>query len=201
MGGQNQEGLTKTKALQSDLDFVRDGWGLESSGSAKPCPLCKCNSTNIPWSDHRTSAAWRTNGWDDKEEWEEAHPNRAGIFDLEGLWVQHVYVDLMHTKHLGTDSYLAGSFFSYVVEFKRTADTTEEAMMGLVWTRIKETYQDPCGFFFWGGGGVLASFWGVLEIFMCNVHWPLWRSVLAFSSAPFLRNSSWGLFGSKCVSW
>ena len=131
------------KALQGDLEFVRDGWCLESAGSSHPCPVCRCNASTIPWSDHRASALWRTAGWPSKEEWEAGHPQRSGVFSLPGLWGEHVFIDVMHTKHLGCDAYLAGSFFSYIVEHKRPPGTGEAARMQELWTRIREVYKDP----------------------------------------------------------
>ena len=138
------------KALQGDLEFVRDGSGLESSNSGNPCPICRCNSGNVPWSDHRPEALWRTRMWDDKRAWEEAHPQRAGVFSLPGLWVHHVFLDVMHTKHLGTDSYVAGSFFAYLVDYKRPPDVSEVRWMAAIWADIKAAYQDLCKILFLG---------------------------------------------------
>ena len=72
------------------------------------------------------------------------------MFRLEGLWLPHVFLDVMHTKHLGADTYVAGALFAYLVVYRKPQGMTEEARMTQLWSDIKAAYQEP--FLVVGGG-------------------------------------------------
>ena len=84
----------------------------------------------------------RTALWPDREGWEDAHPNRAGVFEVPGLWLPHIQLDWMHSKHLGVDQNLLGSTLAFLTTYKMRELGSEADNMHVVWNQIKETYEE-----------------------------------------------------------
>ena len=118
--------------VQADLEYIRDGWSLESFQAARPCCKCQADSRDIPWTDHKEDASWRGTLWTNQLLWEEAHPQRCGLFDLPGLWLPHIHVDWMHCKHLGCDQNLLGSTLTYLTTYKMKEMGTEAQNMAQI---------------------------------------------------------------------
>ena len=76
--------------------------------SNRPCAKCPCNVTDMPWTDVSDHACWMPHVWTDHA-WRVQFPNHHPIFDVPGVTVKMVMFDLLHVKHLGTDSYFFGS--------------------------------------------------------------------------------------------
>jgi hypothetical protein len=73
-----------------------------------PCAFCPCNSGTMPWTDFSADAIWKQHVYT-AEHWHANHPDIIDIFTLPGASVLCYYGDMMHTKHLGTDSWFFGS--------------------------------------------------------------------------------------------
>eukprot|EP00969_Alexandrium_andersonii_P143943 6365055-Alexandrium_andersonii.AAC.1 len=46
-------------AIKGDLERLWLGLGLEGFSTLIPCPRCRCNCPDVPWTDFRPSACWR----------------------------------------------------------------------------------------------------------------------------------------------
>ena len=93
-------------AIQGDLDYFAKNLYLRHWASAHPCSFCPANNTDgdpLCWADFRPGhAAWMEEVWTNRE-WLETHPERHELFRLPGIGIQNVFVDWMHSKHLGVD--------------------------------------------------------------------------------------------------
>ena len=76
------------------------------------CALCRANSTNFPWRDFRVGglALWMHTLWT-KANWytHDAHRDHNLLFDLDGVSILNLGVDLLHVQYLGTDMYFLAS--------------------------------------------------------------------------------------------
>ena len=92
-------------SLKGDLDWFQKMLGLLRVGATSPCCFCPCTTldNDLPWSDLREIAGWRARVYDHAK-----IINHVLFEGLPGLNLLAVKVDYMHTKHLGTDSYLCG---------------------------------------------------------------------------------------------
>ena len=95
-------------ALRSDLDYLAKGFKLQHHARNDPCVFCQANSTTLPMTDFRPTAAWRGTEWSVLA-WRRSEWARHELFKLPGVSVLSVAADLMHCKHLGTDMYVYGS--------------------------------------------------------------------------------------------
>ena len=101
--------------LQADLDFVAKDLRLENQGAHKRCCLCKANTTDIPWTHIRADAAWHGTVHTSRPAWAATHPNACLLFKALGISAINYMVDLMHSKHLGTDQMAYGSTMMLIV--------------------------------------------------------------------------------------
>ena len=100
--------------LRGDLDYFGKWLKLNHFRAAEPCILCMANERDKPWTDFRKGlAVWMNYLWSNSA-WKAAHPQHNIIFCLAGVGILSVLVDIMHTKHLGTDSYFHGSVLKYL---------------------------------------------------------------------------------------
>ena len=114
-------------SVRSDLDFVAKEFRLQSHLSNK-CHLCGANSEDKPWTDVRPVAAWRTTIWND-ETYSRAHPNRHPLLKLPGVGISAFLGDILHTKHLGSDSYFLGAVIRLLTH--HMGGNVEENLVGL----------------------------------------------------------------------
>ena len=82
--------------LKGDLEFMSKAFGLEWASSNSPCSLCRCNTTDIPWSDGRRTAAWRNTIWKPAA-WAANRPERHLIFNVPGVHLELCARHLTHT--------------------------------------------------------------------------------------------------------
>ena len=129
--------------MRGDLEYFSNTLGLEHFGSLSPCFLCRANCSNddIPWADCRANRAkWMSTCWSNVD-WEAAKPNRHRIFrDVPGVSISTVIPDIMHTKHLGSDSYFYGSVLKLLVCDILTGN--KEDNLNQVFSEIKAEYKD-----------------------------------------------------------
>lgn len=120
--------------IRGDLDYYGNTLHLNHHGSKKPCSWCPANSEPgdpLNWAEFRRShRLWHTELWE-HDEWIEAHPARHLLFQLSGTSVKHVYVDWMHTKHMGVDACLYSSVL-WLLVFKLLPGFTSPLGFGFV---------------------------------------------------------------------
>ena len=92
-------------ALRGDLDFIVKSLGGPNYGSGEPCSLCAATAGN--WMDLRVTAPWRQQN--------RIFQSSCSLFEDGGLNLGRLLPDWMHSKHLGSDAYLAGSVLTLLV--------------------------------------------------------------------------------------
>ena len=121
-------------AVSGDMEFHHEAFLLQHHNSGQPCSRCLANSSTIPWTDSRPTAAWRSEVWE-SEAWKNEHADSVEIFRLPTCSIEQLHYDLMHVKSLGTDQSLLGSWLQFLTSVKRVP-------LNDVWRRIKCCYQD-----------------------------------------------------------
>ena len=124
--------------IRSDLEALASSFQLNHPTSGSPCCLCRADSTNAtPWTDFRRGGPWESTLWTNAA-WGAVHLDCHPIFRLPGVGILAVYPDLMHVKHLGTDSYFYGSVLFFLI-CVHMAGTREENLV-VVWSRVRTQY-------------------------------------------------------------
>ena len=130
--------------LRADLEFLSNHFKLNSPASNSPCSLCRADRdlNSKPWTDCRSSAAWRKEVWD-AALWAEATPTRHVFFKMPSSGLDLVFPDLMHCKHLGTDQVLLGSVLTWLIKHYLGGTIAEN--LELVWSFIQNWFKvcDP----------------------------------------------------------
>jgi hypothetical protein len=132
--------------LKGDLEYFALSLGLEHFSSKTPCFLCPCNSSDCPWTDVRPDQAkWVSKVWD-KCTWPSGPANgRHPVFDIPGMTITNVLPDLLHVKHLGTDSWFYGSVLTLLV--KQMLPGTISVNFDQVWQDLRANFSTmgtPC---------------------------------------------------------
>lgn len=126
--------------IKGDLDYYAKVLRLPWYTSLKPCALCAADSAEMPWSDIRPGALWRSRCWR-RTEWEaafpDAHPLLVGPF---GFGIESVCADLMHVKHMGTDAWFFGSVL-HVLVYTLLPGSPEDNLQ-TVWDFIRRDQKD-----------------------------------------------------------
>ena len=91
--------------LRGDLDFIVKSLDGPNYGSGEPCSLCAATAEN--WNDLRVTAPWRQQS--------RTFQSTCRLFEDVGLNLGRLLPDWMHSKHLGSDAYLAGSVLTLLV--------------------------------------------------------------------------------------
>ena len=127
-------------ALIGDLDYWRAALKLPNSTSVSgPCPLCPCNSTNIPWHHFSEDAQWIQMIYT-IQQWLLAGWATCVLFTIPGVNNHSLHPDWMHAKHLGSDKVLLGSVLYCLVHFVLTGSVEDN--LTEVWTCIGEFYKE-----------------------------------------------------------
>ena len=125
--------------IRGDLEHFSGCYNLENSNSNSPCCLCQCDRADTPWSDfRREGAAWQATTWR-HEQWVAARPDRHQVFKLQGVGVEAICPDLMHTWYLGVLQYFLGSLFAYLVRERFRG--AEDAAVERLWAALNAEYQ------------------------------------------------------------
>ena len=126
-------------ALKGDLDYFDNTLMLEGVGDLQPCIKCKANLSDIPWTEyHPTEAKWLHHCWQ-PDEWGPAHPNKPALFEVSGVDIDTVSLDVMHTKHLGTDQYSFASILHMLVH--DVLGDSPDRNMQTIWGMIEQRYK------------------------------------------------------------
>ena len=121
--------------IKGDLEWLWLGLGLEGYGTLTPCPWCRCNCSDVPWTDFRPSALWREQVWTE-DAWSAAHPRCIALFNVPGVSILTVRGDLLHAKHLGVDAYFYASVVAYLIYHVMPGSADEN--LALLWSRIRQ---------------------------------------------------------------
>ncbi len=125
--------------VKGDLAYVANDLGLRHPASVQPCALCLANSTTLPWTDCRKGIAlWEGTVWNN-ESWWHANPGRHDLFHLPGVGITAFVPDLLHTKHLGTDSYFYGSVLAFLTSHCMGGSAQDN--LDLLRSEIQEHYR------------------------------------------------------------
>ena len=121
--------------LKGDLEYFALSLGLEHFGSNTPCFLCQANTSTLPWADCRLGVAgWIPTTWQNAA-WEMSRPNRRPLFKVPGVSISSVLPDILHCKHLGSDTYFYASTLTLLTHHMLPG--TPENNLGLIWPEIK----------------------------------------------------------------
>ena len=92
--------------LKQDLEHLCDEFGFARWNTLNPCPKCDGDRNDIR--DFSRDPSWRGKVWGNRA-WRLAKGLLNPIFDVPGVTLATVWLDLMHCKHLGTDAWFLGS--------------------------------------------------------------------------------------------
>ena len=103
--------------------------------------------------------------WATGQEWLDAHPRCIALWHVPGVdFPTTLQYDMMHSKYLGSDAYVASSILEFLVSHK--LQSTPELNLQEVWTGIVATYvaqQAPSRF----GSMTLSMFQAKKSPFPC----------------------------------
>lgn len=121
-------------AIKGDLDYYAKVLRLPWYTSSRPCALCACNSSDVPWTDFAHDALWRATRWNTTQ-WAATHPSgHPLLLGAFGCGIMSVCADLMHVKHMGTDSWFFGSVLQLLVY--RVMGGTPAANLSAAWAAM-----------------------------------------------------------------
>jgi hypothetical protein len=124
--------------IRGDLDWFFKSLHLNHFNSLKPCCLCKADTKGTPWTDFRKqSAKWLKTIWK-AAPWSAAE-DRHVLFSLPGVSILTVAPDLLHVKHLGSDTYFYASVLEVLV--CKTLPGTPEQNLDKVWDEVLSYYK------------------------------------------------------------
>ena len=124
--------------ISGDLDWFYKEYGLANCNSNEPCFYCQCNSTTVPWRNLVPDAEWTRCIHTDASF--QAHNNPLHpLLSLPFVTVFQLWADWMHSKHLGSDKYYAGSVF-WVLVYEILGDTASNNL-ARVWDEIVLVYK------------------------------------------------------------
>ncbi len=124
--------------LKGDLEYFANTLGLEHFSSHTPCFLCRANTSDVPWTDIRCGAQWQATVWT-PETWRHHNRNTHPIFGVPGVSITSVSPDMLHSKHLGTDTYFYASVLTLLTRHMLPASPQNN--LDRVWTRIQHHYK------------------------------------------------------------
>ena len=125
-----------TLSITGDIEFHSEGYKLRHHASSQPCSKCKANDMleGLPWPDCKESARWRAHIWD-RDSWLDTHGDAIHLFKLSTCSIEQLHFDLMHTKSLGTDQAMLGSWLQFMTTHKKVA-------LSDLWALIKNKYKE-----------------------------------------------------------
>ena len=121
------------------MEHMAKAYGLNNPGSNNPCPLCRCNTSDVPWTDGRDDAIWRGTVWGNAA-WTAAHPSCHPLFNLPGMGIVSYVPDILHVLHLGCYQYLFGSVLVFLVDHVMPGH--KDRNLDLLWADIRDIYKD-----------------------------------------------------------
>ena len=126
--------------LKQDLEHLVSefGWKDYRRLDTGPCGFCPCDVNTFPWKDFRLAKSlWIPRAYDIRT-WLASWRNKHCIFDLSGVTLFTVIVDMLHVKYLGTDMYFNASVL-WLLCFKVLPGDCH-ANLEIVWQAVLQWY-------------------------------------------------------------
>ena len=121
-------------AITGDLEFFYQEFKFPRPNTAKPCPWCKCNQSNIPWNDFRSTAKWREK-LNSPEELMAAFDHK--LFCISGVNPLAICLDTLHTLDLGVTCHIIGNVLWELLE---AMPQSRDVAMKLLNEKIQRKY-------------------------------------------------------------
>ena len=113
---------------------------IRLSGAGRLCALCRCNTSDIPWTACTNLSAWIDTVWTGAAH-QAAFPDRHRLFrHVPGVTIFCYIPDWLHTKHIGRDAYFLGSVLMAMFTEIGIAGTNTEILQ-YIWDHISEGYK------------------------------------------------------------
>ena len=125
--------------IAADLDYLCNYLALQHfNHGTNPCFRCGANRSDIPFTDLRPTAGWRS-CLVDSGTW--FFRQKHAVFEDKaiGLNLFHVQLDLLHILDLGVAQHLAGSIL-YLLVFDCGFEGSFEDKASVVWTALCKAY-------------------------------------------------------------
>jgi hypothetical protein len=125
-------------ALTGDMEFFAKRFELNAfyPGSASPCSLCGCNRTSVPFKDLRLDGAWAATVLHPPQ----GQPTAAQVFQIPGVNIFTVRLDLLHILDLGVLQHFIGSALWSFVYMQEVAGGTIQERIANLWVIIRALY-------------------------------------------------------------
>jgi hypothetical protein len=106
--------------------------------AARPCALCACDRDERPFKDLRAAAAWQETCVVAPA----GRPSTSPVWDVPGVNLFTLRLDLMHVCDLGVIPHFVGSCFWSFIYNGEVAGASIDARTRNLWARIKELYTE-----------------------------------------------------------
>ena len=134
--------------IRGDWEFYGNALGLPKwNETENMCPWCKANNVESPlsWTDFSDVAGWRPTIWT-HESWL-AHLRHSGkeysiLFDIVGLRIECVMIDVLHTVDQGIASHIIGNVFWELVSAKVWVPTNQPDNVAKLNELLTQWYKD-----------------------------------------------------------
>ena len=126
--------------LMGDLDYMFKRMFMADYNSKSPCSSCRCNTTDIPWTDTRDGVAqWQLELWTNLA-YAMAYPRRHGVLrNVPGVGINTYIPDVMHCKYLGSDKSFCGSVIKNLITY--ILPGSEKDNLKTIWYDIVREYK------------------------------------------------------------
>ena len=134
--------------IRGDWEFFGSALGLAKwNQSENMCPFCRASNMDCPlaWTDFSDTAPWRSTLWT-HESWL-AHLRFSGkkpsiLFDIVGLRIECVMIDILHTVDQGVGSNIIGNVFWELVRDHAWVDTNQADNVAKLQELLNEWYRE-----------------------------------------------------------
>ena len=126
--------------VRGDLEFMYKHFNFPWFTSATPCGICQANTSDKPWTDVRSTAAWKATVHTNAA-WKAMHHDCNPIWCVPGMGIQSYIPDAMHVLHLGCYQRVFGSVLHYMTHHHLPGSPEENVQQ--VWGRILQYYREP----------------------------------------------------------
>ena len=125
--------------VRGDLEFMYKHFNFPWFNSANPCGICKANTSDRPWTDIRSTAAWKASVFTNSA-WKAAHPDANPLWSLPGMGIESYIPDAMHVLHLGCYQKVFGSILQYITHHHLPGNPDDNVEQ--VWEKICKYYKE-----------------------------------------------------------
>ena len=126
--------------VTGDLEYLTNELDLPGVMTDTPCWQCAANRSDIPFTDTRPGARWRTTLYHDAGPSPSPHP----VFQIKGVTRFMCTGDLMHTSCLGVAAYVVGAVLWDIVRSAGFRGSIEERVATL-WGYMEAAFDELPG--------------------------------------------------------